>query len=69
MEKTAIEWLKNELKSLGIYSSTLKEKCKSAKEIEKQQIINAFNEDLYSQTIDKMKYENGEQYYNQKFNK
>ena len=37
MEKTAIEWLKNELKSLGIYSSTLKEKCESAKEMERKQ--------------------------------
>ena len=37
MKKTAIEWLTNELKSLGIYSSTLKEKCESAKEMEKDQ--------------------------------
>ena len=42
MKQTAIEWLKNELKSLGIYSSTLREKCELAKEMEKEQIIEAW---------------------------
>ena len=37
------------------------------KEKEKNQIIDAFNQDLYSQTINKMKYQDGEQYYNSTF--
>jgi hypothetical protein len=40
--KTAVEWLIDELQSLGIYSSTLKEKCEQAKEMEKVQIMNAY---------------------------
>ena len=60
MEKTAIEWLKNELKSLGIYSSTLKEKCESAEEMEKEQIINAWNDSHISMMP-------GEQYYNETY--
>jgi hypothetical protein len=36
-KQTAVEWLVHELKSLGIYSLTLKEKCEQAKEMEKEQ--------------------------------
>jgi hypothetical protein len=42
-KQTAVEWLVDEFKALGIYSSTLKEKCEQAKAMEKQQIINARN--------------------------
>jgi hypothetical protein len=40
-KQTAVDWLIHELKSLGIYSLTLKEKCEQAKEMEKQQIMDA----------------------------
>jgi hypothetical protein len=40
---TAVEWLVGELKALGIYSSTLKEKCEQTKEIEKEQIETAYD--------------------------
>jgi hypothetical protein len=36
-KQTAVEWLVHELKSLGIYSLTLKEKCEQALEMEKEQ--------------------------------
>ena len=68
MEKTAIEWLTNELKSLGIYSSTLKEKCESAKEMEKQNIIITYIDGYDS---DCMSHEStivyANDYYNKKF--
>ena len=68
MKKTAIEWLTNELKSLGIYSSTLKEKCELAKEMEKEQIIDAYINGIHSEC-----YKNGigigcgKHYYNQTY--
>jgi len=37
---TAVEWLVDEFKSLGIYSSTLKEKFEQAKEMENRQSKN-----------------------------
>jgi hypothetical protein len=64
VKQTAVEWLVDEFKSLGIYSSTLKEKCEQAKEMEKQQIINACYEGVdYETSI----YENPEQYYNETY--
>jgi hypothetical protein len=51
MEQTAVDWLVNELKSLGIYSSTLKEKCEQAKEKEKQQIIDAYKQGLHDWVV------------------
>jgi bisphosphoglycerate-dependent phosphoglycerate mutase len=38
-----------------------------ALEMEKQQIIDAFNEDLYGGLSSKMKFETGEQYYNETY--
>ena len=43
-KQTATEWLVDEFKALGIYSSTLKEKCEQAKEMEKEQIIDKWQE-------------------------
>jgi hypothetical protein len=43
-QQTAVEWLVDEFKALGIYSSTLKEKCEQAKAMEKEQIIDSFDE-------------------------
>lgn len=36
-QMTAVDWLINEFKSLGIYTSTLQNKCEQAKEMEKRQ--------------------------------
>jgi hypothetical protein len=58
-KQTAVEWLVDEFKSLGIYSSTLKEKCEQAKAMEKEQIIDACN---YGDLE-----ELGEQYYNETY--
>jgi len=37
IKQTAVKWLVDEFKALGIYSSTLKEKCEQAKEMENEQ--------------------------------
>ncbi len=42
VKQTAVEWLVDEFKSLGIYSSTLKEKCEQAKAMEKEQIKDSY---------------------------
>jgi hypothetical protein len=42
-KQTATEWLVDEFKALGIYSSTLKEKCEQAKEMEKEHKIDFAN--------------------------
>jgi hypothetical protein len=40
-----------------------------AKEMEKQQIIDAYDQDLYGGLSGHRKFENGEHYYNETFNK
>ena len=75
MRKTAVEWLVSELKkydSAGLKDQSnyviempthiLTELEEQAKEMEKQQIIDACD-------IDKRSYDNAEQYYNETFNK
>jgi hypothetical protein len=42
MKQTAVEWLVDEFKALGIYSSTLKEKCEQAKVMDMEQKQNMF---------------------------
>ena len=60
MTQTAVEWIIQELKDLGNYTYSLEKLLEQAKEMEKQQIIDAYNE-IYTST--------GEQYYNKKFKK
>ena len=63
---TAVEWLVNELKELKT-PRTWNEIIKQAKEMEKQQIIEAYvvaNGELIEHSIPR-----AEQYYNEKFNK
>jgi hypothetical protein len=60
MEKTAVEWLEIELKKKGFDFPYVTLKIEQAKEIEKEQIIKAYN---------KISMDTAEQYYNKKFNK
>lgn len=70
-EKTAVEWysqqhlkllikLENKELSIGEYAVQHQEILNQAKEMEKQQIINACN-------LDKRNYENAEQYYQETY--
>ena len=68
---TAVEWL--ELKLLGLISfdseelrAKYKDRVAKAKEMEKQQIIDAFKNGDCNGTFETI---NSEQYYNEKFNK
>jgi hypothetical protein len=65
MKQTAVEWLVDEFKALGIYSSTLKEKCEQAKEMEKEQIIDAYRTGWINYLPDK----DSENYYNETYGK
>jgi hypothetical protein len=62
--KTAIEWLEKQL-DLGLSENGLKSVINQAKEMEKQQIIDAY---YYEPNCDKIK-DDGEQYYNETFKK
>jgi hypothetical protein len=72
MKQTAVEWLEKEIfrnyKFLlqKVDCSRLQESIEKAKEMEKEQIIDAFNKgdvSIYGVEI------NGQQYYNETFNK
>jgi hypothetical protein len=68
MKQTAVEWLLKELDKNGIslYTSDL---IKQAKEMEKQQIEDAFNNGFSTTSWDKTKENKATEYYNKKFNK
>ncbi|MFN9302389.1 MAG: hypothetical protein ACK6DA_06405 [Candidatus Kapaibacterium sp.] len=77
-EKTAIQQLMDDIDRIfegtSNYSqeyilNVIRLKCLIRMENEKQQIIDAFNEDLYGGLSSKMKFENGEQYYNETYKK
>ena len=61
---TAVDWLIKELKDFGYYTYNLEKLCEQAKEMEKQQIMDAYD---YMRCIGN--FESGEQYYNETFNK
>ena len=64
MKQTTVEWLEAHLIEYGFDLSLHKFEIKQAKEMEKQQIIDAY------ETGDKYKTEiPGQQYYNETFNK
>ena len=66
--KTSIEWLVEQLKINNYISENAHWLIDEAKELEKQQIIDAFN--LGQQKEAKQEFwTKGEQYYNEKFNK
>ena len=71
--KTAIEWLYNELSKNNISTDSVIERInkessiwQQAKEMEKEQIIDAYNDAYFG---DAYKYKDSEEYYNQTFNK
>jgi hypothetical protein len=66
-KQTAVEWLIHELKSLGIYSLTLKEKCEQAKKMEKQQIMDAHIS--AGARLEDISIEAAEQYYTETYGK
>jgi len=59
-KQTAVEWLVNEITSLNT-GFTFGEIVEYAKQMEKEQVIDAFNEPLFS------KFQTAEQYYNETF--
>ena len=61
MEQTAVEWLVNKLPQRML--NYLKEEIEQAKEMEKQQIIDAYDKNK----MGRVNY--GEQYYNEEYNK
>jgi hypothetical protein len=63
MKQTAVEWLEEKLIDAGLqFTKGEVLEIEQAKEMEKQQIIDAGN-------LDKRSYDNAEQYYNETFNK
>jgi HEPN domain-containing protein len=67
--KTAIEWLLEKINDEYLYQYYGKE-IEQAKEMEKQQIIDAWTDAKYCNTIgNEINYEDGEQYYNETFKK
>jgi len=76
MKQTAVEWLEIELKKKGFDFPYVTLKIAQAKEMEKQQIIDAYTDGTnYNKskkliiTPDDEDYESGKQYYNETFNK
>jgi len=63
---TAVEWLVEQIiKENGLLHLDLE----AAKEMEKQQIVSAFNKGFVTDQWDKSKENKAKQYYNEKFNK
>ena len=63
MKQTAVEWLVENFKD-NRFLSAFEEEINQAKEMEKQQIIDAFNNGYYQETIG---YNASEKYYNKTF--
>ena len=74
-KQTAVEWLISQIEEKtknGTFCTIdyMRKHCfKQAKEMEKEQIIDAYNEDLYGGLSGKRKFDDGEQYYNGEYNK
>jgi hypothetical protein len=71
MKQTAVEWLEEQLTSIGVLeipqgSNAVTSIFEQAKEMEKQQIINAYDAGYYENGMGR--YE-PEEYYNETFNK
>jgi hypothetical protein len=73
MKQTAVEWLISKIEVNSNPSLTQKEMIgyiEQAKEMEKQQIVDAWTDAKYCNTMgNEINYEDGEQYYNETFNK
>jgi hypothetical protein len=64
---TAVEWLISKLPIVNDNDPYLAELIEQAKEMEKQQIIDAYNQDLYIGLTGYRSFKDGEQYYNETF--
>jgi hypothetical protein len=67
MKQTAVEWVQKKLWQNNILTSEELELFEQAKEMEKEKIIDAYNQGCLDTLKDGMK--RGEQYYNETFNK
>jgi SMC interacting uncharacterized protein involved in chromosome segregation len=63
-QQTAIEWLEQEMLKPNL---SMKEILQQAKEMEKERIIKAYNEDLYGGLSGHRKFNDGEDYYNETY--
>lgn len=71
---TAVEWLQNELVGLDTAFSycTFNDKLKQAKQMEKEQIVKAWDDGDYAYFYSKetgRDFDNGEEYYNETYGK
>jgi hypothetical protein len=71
MKQTAVEWLVENIREKGLVAALWNEKVfERAKEMEKQQIMDAHGSKLISpKGLASEYWKNGEQYYNETFNK
>jgi len=71
-QQTAVDWLIGEIE-LGLSHKGMKSAFHKAKELEKQQIIDACQQGFYDgvdfSKIKKSKFKSSEEYYNETFNK
>jgi hypothetical protein len=65
--KTAVEWLVEELTRQNMFMHLFAKEIEQAKEMEKEQIIEAFDWGSYSHYDDNPIYKSAEQYYNETF--
>jgi len=70
MEQSAVEWLENEIQKKYAFNQDDFDMLKQAKEMEKQQIIDAYRRSTYQFEVDaKINCRTAEEYYNETFNK
>ena len=67
MKQTAVEWLIEELEMNILWTDKARKAVQQAKEMEKEQIIDAFNNGFSTTQWDKIKENKAEQYYNETF--
>ena len=73
MKQTAVEWLADQLNQIGFHTILIENTIKQAKEMEKEQIVEACENTIKSFELDKDKtgffVMGGEGYYNQTYKK
>ena len=67
MEQTAVEWLVEKMLTVDWYTYKAAEFIEQAKEMEKEQIIDAYEDGTYHNTFGNENYESSEEYYNSTF--
>jgi len=69
-QQTAVEWLIEQLnknENIRWRGAPVSELTEQAKAMEKEQIMDAYDQDLYGGLSSHMKFDNGEQYYNETY--